>query len=653
MTIQKLAPDDLGPTCDPAVFGVPGTDALEPLDEVVGQERALQALRDGLAIAGDGYNLFVSGPVGSGRRTMVSRIAAEAAARRPAPPWLCYLHDVDDPLQPVPVVLAAGDGPAFVVRVDALVQGSLDQRRALLSELAPSVHSHRAMRALQRMAETDAARLPLRCATVLAGATSGAGAPVVTLDHPTLENLVGRVERRWGSGGLVADVSGIRAGALHRASGGILIVSGAELVRRGEVWESLKRVLTSGHVVIEEPEREAGSVPIERMRPWPAPVDVKVVVIGTSALYYHLLSTDEEFAQAFKVKVELDDRMDRTPAALVHLARFVAGVCRRESLLPVDASGLAGLADHASELAEDRAKLTSRLGLLGDVAREADLTARRDGAPSIGGEHVIKALDARRHRVDLFEERVQEWLTRGTIAVDLSGEVVGQVNGLSVLDLGDHWFARPTRITASLGPGREGVLDIERESELGGPLHTKGMLILQGYLQHLLGWDEPVALRASLCFEQSYGPVDGDSASAAELCAILSALAEVPIRQSIAVTGALSLRGDVQAIGDVSAKVEGFFRACSAIGPLTGAQGVVLPAANREHLLLDREVKKAVAAGTFHVWSVSRVEEALALLTGHPVGEPSPDGYQPRDSILAKAQRRLRLFAERLSRAKE
>lgn len=653
MTIHVLTPEELGPSCDPAVFGVADTDALEPLDEVVGQERAVQAVRDGLAIAGDGYNLFVAGPVGSGRRTMIARLCAEAARARPAPPDLCYLHDVGDPLEPVPVVLGPGEGAGFVARVEALVQASLDERRRILGELTASVRSEPARQALQRMAETDAAQLPLRCAVVVAGGPAGGGAPVVTVDHPTLENLVGRVERRWGPGGLVADVSCIRAGALHRANGGILVVSGPELVRRTEAWEAVKRVLASGRVVIEDPEREAGSVPIERMRPLPAPVDVKVVVIGTSALFYHLFGSDEEFAQSFKVKVELDDRMDRTPTTLVHLGRFVAGVCRREGLRPADASGLASLADHASELAEDRAKLTSRLGLLGDVAREADLCARRDGAPKIGRAHVVRALEARRHRVDLYEERVQEWLTRGTIAVDLAGEVVGQVNGLSVLDLGDHWFARPTRITASLGPGREGVLDIERESELGGPLHTKGMLILQGYLQHLLGWDEPVALRASLCFEQSYGPVDGDSASAAELCAILSALAEVPIRQSIAVTGALSLRGDVQAIGDVSAKVEGFFRACRAIGPLTGAQGVVLPAANREHLLLPREVREAVGAGTFHVWSVSRVEEALGLLTGHRVGEASPDGYQPRDSILAKAQRRLRLFAERLMRAKE
>ncbi len=653
MTIHVLTPEDLGPSSDPGVFGVGDTAALEPLDEVVGQERAVQALRDGLAIAGDGYNLCVAGPVGSGRRTIVARLAAEAARARSAPPDLCYLHDVDEPLEPVPVVLGAGEGAGFVARVDALVGASLDDRRRILQELAPSVRSDAALRALERMAETDAAQLPPRCAVVVAGGPATGGAPVVTVDHPTLENLVGRVERRWGPGGLVADVSCIRAGALHRANGGILVVSGPELVRRTEAWEAVKRVLSSGRVVIEDPEREAGSVPVERMRPLPAPVDVMVVVIGTSALYYQLFGTDEEFSQAFKVKVEIDDRMDRTPASLVSLARFVAGVCRREGLRPVDASGLSALADHASELAEDRAKLTARLGLLGDVVREAELQARRVDAAQIGGSEVGKALEARRHRVDLYEERVQEFLTRGTIAVDLAGEVVGQVNGLSVLDLGDHWFARPTRITASLGPGREGVLDIERESELGGPLHTKGMLILQGYLQHLLGWDEPVALRASLCFEQSYGPVDGDSASAAELCAILSALAEVPIRQSVAVTGALSLRGDVQAIGDVSAKVEGFFRACSAIGPLTGAQGVVLPAANREHLLLPREVKDAVAAGKFHVWSVSRVEEALALLTGHPVGEPSPDGYQPRDSILAKAQRRLRLFAERLGRVKE
>ncbi|MBI2893663.1 MAG: AAA family ATPase [Deltaproteobacteria bacterium] len=658
MAINELQPQDLRIECTPDSLGFRTTEELEPLDDFVGQERAIRALRVGLGIDREGYNLFVAGSPGTGRVSLTMRHVEQAAKGRPAPEDLCYVHDFGDPHHPIPLRLPAGQGPRFAADVDRLVRGPAAERPARFEVLVRRWGSHprvpevvaRLHDAVQEPGQTPA----FLGVNVLVTSDPDSTAPVVIETNPTLRNLFGRIERRVEMGAMVTDVGLIRPGSLHRAHGGYLVISGgADLARRSDAYEALKRALRARTISIEEPEADGHPLVSGGLRPLPAPLDVKVIVIGTTGLYYQLLASDEDFPEIFKVKVEVDDRMDRTATTVAQLGRFVAGVCRREGLVPVDASGVARLVDFASETVDDRTKLSTRFAELADVVRESELWARGDGAPTVGAASVDRAIEERRHRVDLYEDRVQEWMTRGTIAIDLRGEVVGQVNGLSVIDLGDHVFARPARITASLGPGREGVLDIEREAELGGPLHTKGMLILQGYLQQLLGWDEPVALRASLCFEQSYGPVDGDSASVAELCVILSALAEVPIRQPIAITGALSQRGDVQAIGDVSCKVEGYFRACHAAGELDGKQGVVIPAANREHLLLSRELCDVVAEGKFHVWTVERVEEALALLTGGVVGEPSPDGFHPRDSILAKAQRRLRLFADRLSRMKE
>jgi len=376
------------------------------------------------------------------------------------------------------------------------------------------------------------------------------------------------------------------------------------------------------------------------LRPEPIPLDVKVVLIGDSQLYHTLYAYDEDFGELFKVKADFDTRMDHTPENILNYASFVCSLCRDEHLKHLDRSAMARVVEHGSRLAEDQEKLSTKFGAISDVIRESSFYASQDGSQYVTGAHVQKAIDERYYRSNLIQERIGEMIERGTILIDVEGEAVGQVNGLSVMGVGDIAFGRPSRITASTGPGRRGLMDIEREASLSGPFHTKGVLILSGYLTAKYAQSKPLSLSARLVFEQSYSGVDGDSASSAELHALLSSLSGLPIRQSIAVTGSVNQRGQVQAIGGVNEKVEGYFEVCRVAG-LTGEQGVMIPASNVKNLMLKREVVEAVRDGKFHIWSVGTIDEGIEVLTGVKAGDRMGDGSFPAGTVHQLVDKRL------------
>jgi len=471
------------------------------------------------------------------------------------------------------------------------------------------------------------------------------GAPVVEEDHPTLAGLVGRVEHMAHLGALETNFTLIKPGALHRANGGCLILDCRKLLTQPFAWEALKRALKAKQIKIESPGEMMSLVSTVTLDPEPVPLAVKVVLCGEPLLYYLLSAFDPEFPELFKVAADFDETMRRKGSAESDLARMLAGMATQEDLLPFDAPAIARVIEEAARLAGDAERLSIQLELMQDLLREADFFARDGGAALVGRDHVQKAIHARIRRADRLRERSQEAIARDIVLIDTDGEKVGQINGISVIQLGGFAFGRPTRITARVRLGAGKVIDIEREVELGGPLHSKGVMILSGYLGSHFAPNTPLSLSASLVFEQSYGGIDGDSASSAELYALLSSLADTPIRQSLAVTGSVNQRGEVQAIGGVNEKIEGFFDICQARG-LTGDQGVLIPAANVQHLMLRTDVVDAARDGRFHIYAVETVQQGIALLTGMPAGERGEDGDYPADSVFGRVERRLLALAE-------
>jgi len=473
------------------------------------------------------------------------------------------------------------------------------------------------------------------------------GRPVITESNPTWGNLFGRVERRFLFGGYLTDHTMLKAGSLSRANGGYLLLDIKDVLTKPGVWDALKRAIRTREVRIEDPFEQFGLIAPVGMRPSPMPMDVKVIVIGDAIIYQLLASLDEEFWELFRVKADFDYEMDRSPENMEAYACFIARCCEEEKLLHFDASGVAKILEYAARAVADQEKLSARFGQMKEIMIESDYWARKSGSSLISAEHVRKAADEKIFRHNLIDEKVRELIDRGTIKIDTQGAVVGQVNGLSIYSLGDLVFGRPSRITAKTFLGRSGVVNIEREAQLSGPTHNKGVLILSGYLGWKYAQKKPLSLSASLCFEQSYEGVDGDSASSAELYAILSALSGVPIKQGIAVTGSINQTGEVQAIGSVNHKIEGFFRVCKAKG-LTGDQGVIIPAANIRNLMLHEDVTEAAAQGKFHIYAVSTVDEGIELLTGIPAGQRRNDGRFPKGTINYLVDRRLKEMSESL-----
>jgi len=472
------------------------------------------------------------------------------------------------------------------------------------------------------------------------------GAPVVFEDNPTYQNLMGSVEYMAQLGALTTDFNLIRAGALHRANGGYLVLDAHKLLLQPYAWEALKRCLESSQIRIESLGQMLSLVATVSLNPEPIPLDVKVILLGERLLFYLLNAYDPEMGDLFKVAADFEEDMDLGADTNLQYARLLAGIAREESLLPFDAGAVGRVIEQSARLAGDSRKVLLRRRVLGDLLHEADYRARERKRPAVSAEHVQQAIDAQVRRSDRIRERSQELVVQGTVLIDTEGAKVGQVNGLSVVDLGGFAFGHPSRITARVRMGKGEVIDIEREVELSGPIHSKGVLILSGFLAGRYAVDQPLSLSATLVFEQSYAAVEGDSASSAELYALLSALSGVPIKQSLAVTGSVNQRGEIQAIGGVNEKIEGFFDLCKARG-LSGAQGVIIPATNVRHLMLRQDVVDAVRASQFRIYAVETIDQGIAILTGVSAGEPDASGNFPEGSVNQKVEARLVDFASK------
>jgi len=790
---EPLPAEALRRCCDAAGFSFESTAELADLDGVIGQDRALEAIRFGIGIKRQGFNLFALGPSGVGKEHILRRSIADRAAHEPVPDDWCYLNNFDEPHKPDAVRLPPGRALPFRRDMEWLVDelkaaipaafesedyrhrkevlegelkerhesafGALQQKaltknvglirtpvglalaplrggevikpdeferlpetereaikhdiQELQSELEALLRQvplwereqRERLRTINREVTSFAVRglidevrgrnrdIPaaleyldkvqadiidnayaiLRLASaqpgegapvppgvsgggdaalfrryqinVVVSHAPGEGAPVVFEDHPSFENLVGRVEYLSQFGTLITDFNLIKAGALHRANGGYLVLDARRLLLQPFAWEELKRALRARLIRIQSIGQLTGLVSTVSLEPEPIPLDVKVVLMGDRMLYYLLSRLDPDFHELFKVPADFDERTLLSDDSRMLYARMVATIARREKLRPLDRDAVARVIERAARLAEDSERLTTHLEGIADLLREADFWASEAGANHVNGAHVLRAIEARTRRSDRVRERMQEEIERGTILIDTKGSVVGQVNGLSVIQLDDFAFGRPSRITARVRLGRGQVVDIEREVALGGPIHSKGVLILSSYLAARYAADKPLSLNASLVFEQSYSGVEGDSASSAELYALLSALAEAPIRQSLAVTGSVNQLGQVQAIGGVNEKIEGFFDVCKAAG-LADGQGALIPAANVKHLMLRQDVVDAVAAGRFHIYAVETIDRGIEILTGIPAGTPDEKGAYPADSINGRVEARLAAFAE-------
>ncbi len=791
---QALAPDLLYRRCDPESLPFATTSELDEPDEVLGQERALEALRFGIGMACEGYNLFALGPPGLGKHGVVRRFIEDEAKDTPVPSDWCYVNDFEEPQRPKALRLPPGVGCKLRGDMEHLVQDlraaiaaafDSDEYRGRRESIENEVkHDHEtaleairnradergialvrtptglgfapmrdgevigpdvfktlpederkgieaAVEALQEELQSAMRQLPslvkesrrrvreldqavtraaagtlidelrhgyaeidgvqayldavqrdvventeaflARDGTPVApgapqpeqvpGAASAAleryavnvlvdrrgetGAPIVYEDHPTYQRLVGEIEHSAQMGALVTNFTLIKPGALHRANGGYLIVDARKLLQNPGAYDALKHALRTRQARVESLGRAMSMVSTRSLEPEPIPLDVKVIMIGERSHYYLLSQHDPEFREHFKVAADFDDRVERTEDNALPYARMIADLAKKAGLKPHDRGAVARVLEHGARLAGDAERLSVQVESIADLLRESDYWRAEAGKDAIGGEHVQAAIDAQIRRANRVQERMQEEIERDTILIDTDGAEVGQVNGLSVLQLGNYAFGKPTRITARVRMGKGEVIDIEREVELGGPLHSKGVLILAGYLGARFAGDGPLSLAASLVFEQSYGGVDGDSASSTELYAILSALAGTPIRQSLAVTGSVNQRGEVQAIGGVNEKIEGFFDICKSRG-LNGEQGVLIPIANVKNLMLRADVVDAARDGRFQVYPITTIDQGIERLTGVPAGERDAEGRFPEGTINHAVEARLRGFAETL-----
>ncbi|MCS7233283.1 MAG: AAA family ATPase [Synergistetes bacterium] len=441
------------------------------------------------------------------------------------------------------------------------------------------------------------------------------GAPVVFESNPTYYNLVGKLEYEQRMGFLVTDFTKIKAGAIHRANGGYLILNVIDVLRNFGSWDALKRVLKTGEIRVENIAEHVGLIPVSGLVPEPIPVKVKVLLIGSPWIYHLLSLFDEDFKKLFKIKVDFDVEMERNENNIKEVCRFISSYCREEGLLHCDKTALAALIDYSSELAEDQRKLSTRFSDIITVLIEADAWARMDGSNYIEDKHVKKAIEEKIYRENRYEEKLKEMFARDQIIIEAEGEKVGQINGLAILNVGDYSFGKPSRITATVHLGQRGVINIERESRMSGKIHDKGVMILSNYMASRYAKDFPLTLSASICFEQLYEGIEGDSASAAELYALLSAISGIPLRQDIAITGSVDQKGNIQPIGGVNKKIAGFFDFCRIKG-LTGRQGVIIPYRNKENLMLREDIVEAVKEGKFHIYAIRTIDEGIEILTG-------------------------------------
>ena len=790
--VNELPIEKLRRTCDPNSLQCKTTKELAPLQEIIGQERAVRALKFGLGIKDRGFNIYVAGYPGTGRTTAVKNFLEETAKNQPVPPDWCYVNNFADEYTPKAIKLPPGKAKEFQkgmktfiddakralrkafesedygARRENTIKAVETQRKQLIDQLnveaekesfviqttpiglllIPIIrgkivkeeelvtlpqkvkdeilekrirlesHLRTAMRQfmdLDRKAHEELDKMNREVAlfaighlvaelseeykgfpdvasylknvqddildnvaqfiksseeipqvpfpmpwmnkeesfkkyevTLVVDNSEVKGAPVIMASNPTYPNLFGKIEKEAQFGALITDFTMIRGGFLHKANGGYLIIPVEQLLINPFAYEGLKRALRSAHINIEEVEERYGFLGTKSLKPEPIPLEIKVILIGDPRLYQQLYMLDKEFNELFKVKADFDTTMPRNDECTMLYAAFVCMLCQKENLKHLDGSGLAKLIEHSSRLAEDQMKLSTRFSEVADIAREANFYAAQENSEYVTGEHVKKAIEEKIYRSKMIQEKIQEMIQRNFILIDTETEKVGQVNGLSVASLGDFAFGMPSRVTVSIGLGREGVVDIEREAKMGGPIHTKGVLILSGYLNEKFAKDKPLSLSARLVFEQNYDGVEGDSASSTELYSILSNLSGLPIKQNIAVTGSVNQKGEVQAIGGVNEKIEGFFEVCKAKG-LTGKQGVMIPESNVQNLMLKEEIVDAAKAGKFHIYSARTIDEGIEVLTGVKAGARGSDGSFDEDTVNARVDQKLREMAEKLS----
>jgi lon-related putative ATP-dependent protease len=471
------------------------------------------------------------------------------------------------------------------------------------------------------------------------------GAPVVIESNPAYPNLFGSIERQAWFGALFTDHTMIKPGSLHKANGGYLVMKALDLLKWFISYEALKRALRDKEIRIEDLGELYGIFSTRTIRPEPIPIDVKIVLTGDPHIYQLLFSYDDRFQKLFKVKAHMSDQMDKKPDKILECSKMIGRYCNEHQIKHLDRSGVARVLEYSVELTEDRDKLSLEFGTIADLLREANYFAGIEGSELVSRRHVDEAIKKRVYRSNLIEERVKEIMEKDIIWVETEGERVGQVNGLAVLMTGDHVFGKPNRITATVSVGREGMVSIDRESKMSGSTHTKGLMILSSLFRERFAHNKPIAFSASVCFEQSYGMIDGDSASSTEYYVLVSAISETPLKQGIAVTGSVSQKGEVQPIGGVNYKIKGFFDICKAKG-LNGEQGVMIPHKNVNNLMLDQEVVDAVAQGKFHIWPVATVEEGLKILTGADAGVVQADGTYPEGTIYRRVDDRLKEISE-------
>ena len=799
MSVLPIPLDQLYQITDPDQFKFETTTEVDELTEIIGQPRAVEAVRFATGMQSSGYNIFALGPSGTGKRTLVTNQFRDAAQDEKTPPDWIYVHNFAQDHKPKAIQLPAGKGSKFQADMDQfgeelrnslsaafesdeyrtrrrMVESEIEERQeaafeelqakasqsnfallrtpaglvfapmkdgevippddfkqipdeirnemeekvqslqkelqvllqqipvwqrelrsnlrelnheitevavtSILDELKTGYHDFpqvlEYLNAVQKDVVENANRFLAadeesekqangssappatpRGATgtslmrryevnLLVDNKNLQGAPVIIEENPTYQNLIGRVEQMARMGALLTDFTLIKPGSLHQANGGYLVLDARKVLLQPYAWEALKRTLETQQVRIESPGEMLGMLSTVSLEPEPIPLNVKVALLGDRMLYYLLSQSDPEFSELFKVQADFAEEVPRTPENQELYARMIATLARQNKMRPLGREAVARVIEHCARVVGDSQRLTIQVNHIADLLNEADYFASDNGNNHIHAEDIQKAIDSRIYRADRVRERYQENILRETIMISTEGTKVGQINGLSVIQLGDFPFGFPSRITASVRQGKGDVINIEREVELSGPIHSKGVLILAGFLGQRYAPDKPLSLSASLVFEQSYSGVEGDSASSAELYALLSAIAGVPINQSLAVTGSVNQHGQVQAIGGVNEKIEGFFDICNERG-LTGDQGVLIPAANVKHLMLNKKVRNAVAEGKFNIYAITDIDEGIELLTGIPMGEPDSEGVYPPETISGKVQRRI----EKLSKLKD
>ena len=789
----ELTPSELRCLCNPAQFDFNDTSEIEPLDVVIGQQRAVQAIDFGLGMKSSGYNIFVTGHEGTGKTTIVEDIVQKTAAGMETACDWCMVNNFKDEFRPRAISLPSGNAARFAKQMESFIeimktrlprefedksyqdqqarlQARYEEKKSKLFEQlgqrageknlkisrTPSGYQTIPLAAGKPMQPEEYQNLPeekkkafeenvklisveiektLREAAkinntiqkeveqlmqkvalffvkerldivrddyagcpdvlqyldevqahivenvvgflmtpeerepsdrkpppemlsvnkvyrvnVLVSRITDGGAPVVYEPNPNYHNVFGQIEKRAFMGMLTTDFTKVQAGSLLYANGGFLIMEIEPVLTNPGVWEALKRALQNKQLFIEDAHVSAGMATAS-LRPQSIPLKVKVILLGSYQIFEMLQNNDSKFNKIFKVRADFDYETDLNAETVQLYARFIARVCREENLLPFTPQGVSIIIEFAEKFIANKNKLSLRFGQIVSIIKEADYWAQKERAGKVTGAHVLKAFNEYRFRYNLYEEKMQERLTDNTIMVDVDGAVAGQVNALAVYQIGDFQFGRPSRITAETFMGKDGVINIEREAKLSGRTHDKGVMILTGYLGRTFAQKFPLNLNISITFEQSYSGVDGDSASSTELYAILSSLANIPINQGIAVTGSVNQKGQVQAIGGVIQKIEGFFDVCKTKG-LTGKQGVMIPRANVQNLMLKKEVIEAVENAQFHIYQVGAVEEGIQVLTGKPAGAPDADGDFPKDTVFGAVQAKLKLFAEQALKLK-